>query len=147
MKHAGRAIGKYLGAGLAGSAKSAVTGGLAYYGQKALAARVKFLQDHPMAGPAAMIVVGHVAKKKFPVAGCALVGAGAYGAALARDLNKMAQSSSPSSQISSAASGTNALIAPDDIRALIAPDDIRGFDVDYGGAPQMDTSSAMNLGT
>lgn len=145
MKAAGRAIGKYLGAGLAGSAKAAVTGGLAYYGQKALAQRVTFLQQHPMAGPGAMVVVGHIAKRKFPIAGTALIAAGTYGAALARDMQKMGQPQ--------AASGTNALIAPDDIRALISPQDIRGFEEvegfgdPYGRAPQMDTSTAMNLGT
>lgn len=140
MKRAGRAIGKYLGAGLAGSAKAAVTGGLAYYGQKALAQRVAFLQNNPLAGPAAMVVLGHVAKRKFPTAGTALIGAGTYGAALARDLGKMSQQTAP-------AAGTNALIEPSDIRALIEPSDIGAFGNPYGEAVQMNTDSAMNLQT
>lgn len=139
MKRAGRAIGKFLGAGLAGSAKAAVTGGLGYYGQKALAQRVTFLQQHPMAGPVAMMVLGHVGKKKFPIAGTALIGAGTYAAAMARDMQKMGQPQP------APAAGTNALIQPDDIRALISPDDIRGFDLSEE-APSLDTSSAMSLG-
>jgi hypothetical protein len=139
MKHAGRAIGKFLGAGLAGTAKAAVTGGLGYYGQKALAQRVSFLQQHPLAGPVAMMVLGHVGKKKFPIAGTALIGAGTYAAAMARDMQKMGQPQP------AASAGTNALIEPDDIRALISPNDIQGFDLSEQ-APSLDTSSALNLG-
>jgi hypothetical protein len=113
---------------------------LTYYGQKALTQRVKFLQDKPLAGPIGLIVVGHLAKKKWPTAGTALVGAGTYGLALAYDLNKMA-----TSQAQPAAAGTNALIGGGDIEALISGGDIRGpLSVDQS-APQM--ASRMGPGS
>lgn len=137
MRKAGRAIGRFLGAGLAGTAKAAATGGLTYFGQRELTKRVDFLQKHPLAGPIGLIVAGHIAKKKFPIAGNSVVAAGTYGLALAYDLNKMS-----TSQPAATASGTNALIEPDDIRALVSPGEITGLDVDSG----MANGPAMNLG-
>lgn len=142
MRKAGHAIGKFLGAGIAGTAKAAATGGLAYFGQKAITARVGFLQQHPMAGPLAMVALGHVAKRKMPVAGTALVGAGTYAGALAYDLNKMNNQAAATKP----AGGTNALISPSDIRALISPSDIRDLEVD-AEVPQLDINGALSLGS
>jgi len=142
MRRAGHAIGKFLGAGLAGTAKAGATGGLIYFGQKALTSKVNFLQAHPLAGPIGMVAAGHLAKKKFPTVGTAAIGAGTYALALAYDLNKTAKANA------APAAGTNALVEPQDVGALVQPLDIRGLPtgLDDPSAPQLDIEDAMNLG-
>jgi hypothetical protein len=141
IRHAGRALGRFLGQGLMGTGKAAVVGGASYYAQKAVAPRIPFMQAHPLSGPIGMVVIGHLAKKKFPVVGTALVGAGAYGGALAYDLNKSVQTTA-----TAPSTGTSALVQPDemDVRALVQPDNIQGLEVDSNG-PVLDTSEVMGL--
>lgn len=141
MRKAGRAIGRFLGAGLAGSAKAGATGLGVYFVQKAATQRIEALQKHPMVGPIALGVGGHILKKKFPTVGTAMVGAGFYAGALAYDLNRMSTAGQGGAQ---GGAGTNALIEPDDIRALVSPSEIRGIDVNQD-APSLDTRAALEL--
>lgn len=151
MKKAGAAVGRYLGAGAVGSAKAVATGAAVYFGQKFVTSKAKFLQEHPMAGPIIMVAAGHLGKRRFPVAGTALIGAGTYAGALAYDLNQMATqpAAQQPAQAPAASSGTNALVDWGDTGALVMPDNIRALsaeDSGYSVSPSgMSIDSAMSL--
>lgn len=60
------------------SARAMASGGAAFVAHDMLARALPSVAGHPIGGPGAMLVVGHLVKRKFPVAGAAICGASGY---------------------------------------------------------------------
>ena len=139
---------KVLTKGVGGSAIEGAAGVIAFYGHRMLSSKVAFVQNHPLAAPGAMLVLGHVLKKsgKLSPLGGALCGIAGYAGAQVFELQKAAKATQTTTPQTSGFGDydTGALTPPSDIGALTPPSDIGSF----GYAPSTASSydDAMTLG-
>lgn len=79
-----------IGKGVGGSAVEGVAGVVAFYGHRMLSSKVAFVQQHPLAAPGALLVLGHILKKqrKLSGVGVALCGIAGYAGAQVFELQK-----------------------------------------------------------
>jgi len=107
-----------------------------FYLHRMLANKIPFLQNHPLAAPIGMVVLGHVLKKsgKMSSFAPALIGAGGYAGAQAFELKKAVQNMAVVSAANQpGAAGlddddTGALVEPGNIGALVEPGNIGDLD-------------------
>ncbi len=131
--------------GLGGTALEGGAGAAAFYAHRMISTKVAFVQNHPLAAPAGILLVGHLLKKskKLGGVGNALCGIAGYAGAQVYELQKattQAQAAAPAP-----AAGTSgfddddvgALVQPGDIGALVQPGDIGSF---YANAPTAGSS-------
>ena len=105
-----------------------------FYLHRMLAAKIAFLQNHPLAAPAGFIVLGHILKKskKLGTVGAALVGAGGYAGAQVFELQKASAATNTPATPAAGTSGvdendTGMLVNSHDIGMLVAAHDIGGY--------------------
>jgi hypothetical protein len=129
--------------GVGGSAIEGAAGVIAFYGHRMLASKVAFVQNHPLAAPGAMLILGHVLKKsgKLSPLGGALCGIAGYAGAQVYELQKAAATTAKPAS-TAGFDDTGALTSASDIGALTSANDI-------GGYPESQSSAydeAMTLG-
>ncbi len=99
-----------------------------FYAHRMLASKIPFLQNHALAAPIGMLVLGHVLKKskKLGSVGAALIGAAGYAGAQVFEVQKSIKAQQAPAQTSGLDDGgdTGALVSPSDIGALVSPSDI-----------------------
>jgi hypothetical protein len=139
---------KGLTKGVGGSAIEGAAGVIAFYGHRMLSSKVAFVQNHPLAAPGAMLVLGHVLKKsgKLSPLGGALCGIAGYAGAQVFELQKAAnQAAKPATQTSGFYDDTGALTPPGDIGALTPPGDIGSFGYAPTTASSYDEAATLGL--
>lgn len=112
--------------GIGGSAIEGAAGVIAFYAHRMLSSKVAFVQNHPLAAPAAILALGHVAKKsgKLSKLGGALCGIAGYAGAQVFELQKASKAATPQT---SGFDDTGALTQFRDIGALTQYNDIGDF--------------------
>ncbi len=132
--------------GLGGSAIQAAAGTAGFYAHRMLSSKIAFVQNHPLAAPGALLVLGHVLKKsgKFAPFGAALCGVAGYAGAQVFELQKAANATAKPATTAGFDDDTGALTQSADIGALTQSSDIGSF----GYAPSAGSSydDAQNLG-
>lgn len=132
--------------GVGGSAIEGAAGVVGFYAHRMLSSKVAFVQNHPLAAPAAILVLGHVLKKsgKLSRFGGALCGIAGYAGAQVVELQKAAKAANTPAQTSGFDDDTGALTQSADIGALTQANDIGSF----GYSPTTGSSydDAQNLG-
>ena len=139
---------KGLTKGVGGSAIEGAAGVIAFYGHRMLSSKVAFVQNHPLAAPGAMLVLGHVLKKsgKLSPLGGALCGIAGYAGAQVFELQKAAKAAStPTAQTSGFDGDTGALTPPGDIGALTPPNDIGSFGYAPTAGSSYDDAATLGL--
>lgn len=135
--------------GVGGSAIEGAAGVIAFYGHRMLSTKVAFVQNHPLAAPGAMLILGHVLKKsgKLSPLGGALCGIAGYAGAQVYELQKAAAAANPPKAAGTSGfddSDTGALVQASDIGALIQASDIGTMGYMPDNASSYD--DARNLG-
>lgn len=133
--------------GIGGSAIEGAAGVIAFYGHRMLSSKVAFVQNKPLAAPAAMLVLGHVLKKtrKLAPLGGALCGIAGYAGAQVFELQKASNAANKPAQTSGFYdddSDTGALTNSNDIGALTSANDIGAFD---SAASAYDDAQSLGL--
>lgn len=130
-----------IGKGVGGSAVEGVAGVVAFYAHRMLSTKVAFVQNHPLAAPGAILVLGHVLKKsrKLNGVGTALCGIAGYAGAQVFELQKATTQANAPATPPAGTSGfedydTGALTQPGDIGALTQASDIGAFAPTAGSA-------------
>lgn len=116
--------------GVGGSAIEGAAGVIAFYAHRMLSSKVAFVQNHPLAAPAAILALGHVVKKsgKLSKLGGALCGIAGYAGAQVFELQKASKAQvPPPAQTSGFDDDTGALTQWRDIGALTQSTDIGEF--------------------
>lgn len=122
-----------------GVGKSAIEGAagvIAFYAHRMLSSKVAFVQNHPLAAPAAILALGHVVKgsgKLAPLGG-ALCGIAGYAGAQVFELQKAQKAAAPAPAQTSGFDDTGALTQYRDIGALTQSNDIGEFAPTAGSA-------------
>jgi len=135
--------------GVGGSAIEGAAGVIAFYGHRMLSSKVAFVQNHPLAAPGAMLVLGHVLKKSGKLAplGGALCGIAGYAGAQVFELQKASSAASKPAtpQTSGFDDDTGALTQASDIGALIQSSDIGSFGYAPTNASSYDDAATLGL--
>jgi len=108
----------------------------AFYIHRMLASKMAFLQNHPLAAPIGLVVLGHVLKKskKLGTTGAALVGAGGYAGAQVFEVRKSMQNQNAPApaQTSGLEDDTGALVQSGDVGMLMPASGIGDLEDDTG---------------
>jgi len=142
---------KGLTKGVGGSAIEGAAGVIAFYGHRMLSSKVAFVQNHPLAAPGAMLVLGHVLKKSGKLAplGGALCGIAGYAGAQVYELQKAASAASTPAAAPTTTSGfyddTGALTPASDIGALTQASDIGAFGYEPTAGSAYDDAQSLGL--
>ncbi len=133
--------------GVGGSAIEGAAGVIAFYGHRMLASKVAFIQNQPLAAPAAMLVLGHVLKKSGKLAplGGALCGIAGYAGAQVFELKKAAAAANPKPATTSGFDDTGALTSANDIGALTSANDIGAFGYPESQSSAYDEAQSLGL--
>lgn len=132
--------------GVGGSAIEGAAGVIAFYGHRMLSSKVAFVQNHPLAAPGAMLVLGHVLKKsgKLSPLGGALCGIAGYAGAQVFELQKAAQTANTPAT-TKGFDDTGALTQASDIGALTQASDISGMGYEPSYASSYDDAQTLGL--
>lgn len=141
--------------GLGGTALEGGIGAAAFYLHRMLSTKVAFIQQKPLAAPAAMLLAGHLMKKskKFAGAGAGLCSVAGYAGAQVYELQKAttAAAATPAATPAAGTSGfdddVGALVQASDIGALVQASDI-GDLIQYGpttGSSYQDAQELSNI--
>ena len=139
---------KGLSKGLGGSAIEGAAGVIAFYGHRMLSSKVAFVQNHPLAAPGAMLVLGHVLKKsgKLSPLGGALCGIAGYAGAQVYELQKAAATAAkPAGTAGFDDNDTGALTNASDIGALTAANDIGAFGYEPTAGSSYDDAQSLSI--
>jgi len=142
---------KGLSKGLGGSAIEGAAGVIAFYGHRMLSSKVAFVQNHPLAAPGAMLVLGHVLKKsgKLSPLGGALCGIAGYAGAQVYELQKAAAAAAKPATTTTTAgfddNDTGALTNASDIGALTAANDIGAFGYEPTAGSSYDDAQSLSI--
>jgi len=133
--------------GIGGSAIQSAAGVIAFYAHRMLSSKVTFVQNNPLAAPAAILALGHVLKSqsKLSPLGHALCGVSGYAGAQVFELRKASQATAAPATTQGFDDDTGALTPYSDIGALTQYTDIG----DFGHAPSAGSSyenDAYSLG-
>lgn len=133
--------------GVGGSAIEGVAGVIAFYGHRMLASKVAFVQNQPLAAPAAMLVLGHVLKKsgKLSPLGGALCGIAGYAGAQVFELKKAAAAAQAPKATTAGFDDTGALTSATDIGALTSSNDIGAFGYPENSSSAYDEAQSLGL--
>jgi len=133
--------------GIGGSAIEGAAGVIGFYAHRMLSSKVAFVQNHPLAAPAGILVLGHVLKKSGKLAplGGALCGIAGYAGAQVYELQKAAQASAPAKTTAGFDDDTGALTGASDIGALTSANDIGSFGYEPGYASSYDDAQSLGL--
>jgi len=133
--------------GIGGSAIEGAAGVIGFYAHRMLSSKVAFVQNHPLAAPAGILVLGHVLKKSGKLAplGGALCGIAGYAGAQVYELQKAAQASGPAKTTAGFDDDTGALTGASDIGALTSANDIGSFGYEPGYASSYDDAQSLGL--
>lgn len=131
--------------GVGGSAIEGAAGVIAFYGHRMLSSKVAFVQNHPLAAPGAMLVLGHVLKKsgKLSPLGGALCGIAGYAGAQVFELQKAAQAAATPQTKGFEDAG--ALTSAADIGALTSASDIGDLGYAPGYASSYDDAQTLGI--
>lgn len=140
--------------GLGGSALEGGAGAAAFYAHRMLSTKVAFVQQHPLAAPAGMLLVGHLMKKskKFAGAGAAVCGIAGYAGAQVYELQKATTQAAATPAAPAGTSGfddydTGALVQASDIGALVQASDIGDLieNAPTAGSSYQDAQALSNI--
>jgi|SRR6478735_8633469 len=123
--------------GVGGSAIEGAAGVIGFYAHRMLSSKVAFVQNHPLAAPGAMLLLGHVMKSngKLGKLGQSLCGIAGYAGAQVFELQKAQKQAAPApAQTSGFDDDTGALTQFRDIGALTQHSDIGDFAPTAGSA-------------
>ena len=129
--------------GVVPSAIEGAAGVIAFYAHRMLSSKVPFVQNHALAAPGGLLVLGHVLKKtrKLNGVGTALCGIAGYAGAQVFELQKATAATKPAGTAGFDGEDTGALTQPGDIGMLLEANNIGAFEPDNASA----YSDAMNL--
>ncbi len=123
-----------------------------FYLHRMLANKIAFAQNHPLAIPIGMVVLGHILKKSPKLGGTvapALIGAGGYAGAQAYELKKSVQAlaqvapaNQPGAQGLDEAEDTGSLVPSGEIGMLLESSNVGAVDdvPDYSDAYSMSST-------
>jgi hypothetical protein len=135
--------------GIGGSAIEGGAGVVAFYLHRMLSTKVAFVQNHPLAAPAAILALGHVVKStgKLSKLGGALCGIAGYAGAQVFELQKAAKTANaPATQTSGFDDDdTGALTQFSDIGALTSANDIGAFGFEPTAGSAYDEAQTLGL--
>jgi hypothetical protein len=122
--------------GVGGSAIEGAAGVIGFYAHRMLSSKVAFVQNHPLAAPGAILLLGHVMKSsgKLSKLGPALCGIAGYAGAQVFELQKAQKTAAAPAQTSGFDGDTGALTQFTDIGALTQYNDIGDFAPTAGSA-------------
>jgi hypothetical protein len=135
--------------GVGGSAIEGAAGVIGFYAHRMLSSKVAFVQNHPLAAPGAILLLGHVMKSsgKLSKLGPALCGIAGYAGAQVFELQKAQKvAATPTTQTSGFDDDdTGALTQYRDIGALTQFTDIGDFGHEPTAGSSYDEAQTLGL--
>jgi hypothetical protein len=137
--------------GIGGSAIESAAGVIGFYAHRMLSSKVAFVQNHPLAAPAAILALGHVMKSsgKLSKLGPALCGIAGYAGAQVFELQKASKQAQTASSPVPGTSGfdddTGALTPYTDIGALTPYTDIGSFGHEATAGSSYDDAYSLGI--